>query len=85
MVIWFIKKKKPLITQHNKFFLVEPFTNEQYKKIRKEMDALKDDNERLRRRKDELEMLFEHSNVKEAFNIQKYKVKNNSFWRCSNN
>lgn len=43
------------------------------------MDALKDDNERLRRRKDELEMLFEHSNVKEAFNIQKYKVKRQYF------
>lgn len=39
------------------------------------MDALKDDNERLRRRKDELEMLFEHSNVKDAYNIPKYKVR----------
>lgn len=55
-------------------FSVEPFSNEQYKKIRKEMDALKDDNERLRRRKDELEMLFEHANVKDAYNIPKYKV-----------
>ncbi|KAJ6642686.1 Mitotic spindle assembly checkpoint protein MAD1, partial [Pseudolycoriella hygida] len=53
---------------------VEPFTNEQYKKIRKEMDSLKDENERLRRRKDELEMLYEHSNMKDAFNIPKYKV-----------
>lgn len=38
------------------------------------MDVLKDDNERLRRRKDELEMLFEHSNMKDAYNIPKYKV-----------
>lgn len=57
------------------YLLVEPFTNEQYKKMRKEMDALKDDNERLRRRKDELEMLFEHSNMKDAYNIPKYKVR----------
>lgn len=38
------------------------------------MDALKDENEKLRRRKDELEMLYEHSNVKDAYNIPKYKV-----------
>ncbi len=38
------------------------------------MDVLKEDNERLRRRKDELEMLFEHSNMKDAYNIPKYKV-----------
>lgn len=55
-------------------FAVESFTHEQYKKVRKEMEALKDDNERLRRRKDELELLFEHSNMKEAYNIPKYKV-----------
>lgn len=60
---------------------VEPFSNEQYKKIRKEMDTLKDDNERLRRRKDELEMLFEHSNMKEAYNIPKYKVRDSGVRR----
>ncbi|XP_037034864.1 mitotic spindle assembly checkpoint protein MAD1 isoform X2 [Bradysia coprophila] len=53
---------------------VESFSNEQYKKVRKELEALKDDNERLRRRKDELELLFEHSNMKDAYNIPKYKV-----------
>lgn len=39
------------------------------------MDTLKDENDRLRRRKEELEVLFEHSNVKDAYNIQKYKVR----------
>jgi len=57
------------------YVAAESFTNEQYKKVRKERDALKDDNERLRRRKDELELLFEHSNMKDAYNIPKYKVK----------
>lgn len=43
--------------------------NEQNEHLHKELDKLRMENERLQRRKDELEMLCEQANVKEAFNI----------------
>lgn len=39
--------------------------------MQKELNTVRAENERLRRRKDELEMLLEQASVKEAFNIGK--------------
>lgn len=46
-----------------------PTSSEQNEHLRKELDKLRIENDRLQRRKDELEMLIEQSKVKETFNI----------------
>lgn len=48
-----------------------PSSTEQNEHIQKELNILRAENERLQRRKDELEMLSEQASVKEAFNIGK--------------
>lgn len=54
--------------------LVDAASAENYEKFRKDMDVLRADNERLVRRKDELELMLEHSSLKGAYNLDKYKV-----------
>ena len=44
-----------------------------YEHIKKELDTLREDNERLRRRKEELELQLEHRCLKGDFNVDKYK------------
>lgn len=46
-----------------------PTPSEQNEHLHKELDKLRMENDRLQRRKDELEMICEHSKLKEAFNI----------------
>lgn len=45
-----------------------------YEHFKKELDTLRMENERLRRRKEELELELEHRCLKGDFNIEKYKV-----------
>ena len=45
-----------------------------YEDIKKELETLREDNERLRRRKEELELQLEHRCLKGDFNVDKYKV-----------
>lgn len=45
-----------------------------YEHFKKELDILRIENERLRRRKEELELELEHRCLKGDFNIEKYKV-----------
>lgn len=44
-------------------------SNEQSERLLKELEKLRMENERLQRRKDELEMICEQAKIKEAFNI----------------
>ena len=44
-----------------------------YEDIKKELETLREDNERLRRRKEELELQLEHRCLKGDFNVDKYK------------
>lgn len=46
-----------------------PTSTEQNEHLHKELEKLRMENDRLQRRKDELEMICEHAKVKEAFNI----------------
>lgn len=46
-----------------------PTASEQYERLLTELDKLRMENERLQRRKDELEMICEQANVKEALNM----------------
>lgn len=46
-----------------------PTTSEQNEHLHKELEKLRMENDRLQRRKDELEMICEHAKLKEAFNI----------------
>lgn len=46
-----------------------PTANEQTDRLLKELEKLRSENDRLQRRKDELEMLCEQARIKEAFNI----------------
>lgn len=46
-----------------------PSSNEQNEHLHKELENLRMENDRLQRRKDELEMIIEQAKVKEAFNI----------------
>lgn len=46
-----------------------PSSNEQNEHLHKELEILRMENDRLQRRKDELEMIMEQVKVKEAFNI----------------
>lgn len=46
-----------------------PTSSEQNEHLHKELEKLRMENDRLQRRKDELEMICEHAKVKEAFNI----------------
>lgn len=48
-----------------------PSSTEQTEHLQKELNTLRVENERLQRRKDELEMLMEQASFKEAFNIGK--------------
>lgn len=48
--------------------------NETYAKCRKELDQLRQENERLQQRKNELEIMIEHYSMKGAYNLDKYKV-----------
>lgn len=48
-----------------------PSSTEQTEHLQKELNTLRAENQRLQRRKDELEMQLEHANVKEAFNLGK--------------
>ncbi|XP_030380672.1 mitotic spindle assembly checkpoint protein MAD1 [Scaptodrosophila lebanonensis] len=53
--------------------LPEP-CSEGYDSVKKELDTLRMENERLRHRKDELELELEHRCLRGDFNIDKYKV-----------
>lgn len=46
-----------------------PTPSEQNEHLHKELEKLRMENDRLQRRKDELEMICEHAKLKEAFNI----------------
>lgn len=46
-----------------------PTINEQNEYLQKELNKLRIENERLNRRKNELELLIEHANMKEAYKI----------------
>lgn len=46
-----------------------PTANEQNERLIKELEKLRSENDRLQRRKDELEMICERARIKEAFNI----------------
>lgn len=46
-----------------------PTANEQNERLLKELDKLRSENDRLQRRKDELEMLCEQARIKETLNI----------------
>lgn len=48
-----------------------PSSTEQNEHMQKELNTLRAENERLQRRKDELEMLLEQASVKDAFNIDR--------------
>lgn len=48
-----------------------PSSTEQTEHLQRELNTLRAENERLQRRKDELEMQLEHASVKDAFNIGK--------------
>lgn len=48
-----------------------PSSTEQNEHMQKELNTVRAENERLQRRKDELEMLLEQASVKEAFNLGK--------------
>lgn len=60
-----------------------PIASEQNERLLKELDKLRMENERLQRRKDELEMICEQAKVKQAFNIgcngKELKVNGNTF------
>lgn len=49
-------------------------STETYEHIKKELDTMRLENERLRRRKEELELELEHRCLKGDFNVGKYKV-----------
>lgn len=53
---------------------VYPVANDSYEKLRKDIEMLQMDNDRLRRRKEELELEIEHRNLKGDFNVDKFKV-----------
>lgn len=55
---------------------IESENAENYEKFKKDMELLRQDNERLQKRKDELEILLEHSTLKDAYKFDKYKVRN---------
>lgn len=46
-----------------------PSVNEQNEYLQKELNRLRVENERVSRRKNELELLIEHNNMKQAFSI----------------
>lgn len=54
--------------------LESALNSESYEHFKREIDSLRMENERLRRRKDELELELEHRCLKGDFNIGKYKV-----------
>lgn len=54
--------------------LVDTISAENYEKFKRDMDVLRAENERLSRRKEELELMLEHSSLKGAYNLDKYKV-----------
>lgn len=56
------------------FLGLESPNAENYEKFKKDLEQLRQDNERLQKRKDELEILLEHSSLKGAYNIDKFKV-----------
>ncbi|XP_055538131.1 mitotic spindle assembly checkpoint protein MAD1 [Wyeomyia smithii] len=49
-------------------------TSEQYEKLRREIDTLRLENERLKKRKDELELELENSTLRAEINRDRYKV-----------
>lgn len=53
---------------------IDVTNTDNYEKLRKELTALKVENEKLKRRKEELEMELENRNLKGDFNVEKYKV-----------
>lgn len=48
--------------------------NTQNKILGMDMDKLRQNNERLQMRKDQVEILLEHSSITSAYNLDKYKV-----------
>lgn len=54
--------------------LVDAVSAENYEKFRKDMEVLRAENDRLARRKEELELMLEHSSLKGAYNLEKFKV-----------
>lgn len=60
--------------------LVDAASAENYEQFRKDMDVLRADNERLARRKEELELMLEHSSLKGAYNMNKFKVLRLNLW-----
>lgn len=53
---------------------IDPSSCDNYEKLRKDLTALKVENEKIKKRKEELEMELENRNLKVDFNVEKYKV-----------
>lgn len=67
--------EREMQTMRQQESLSDPPTNDNgYDSVKKELDTLRMENERLRRRKDELELELEHRCLRGDFNMDQYKV-----------
>lgn len=53
---------------------VDPVNGEHYEQFKRDMAVLRHENEQLQRRKNELELMLEHSSLKGAYDAERFKV-----------
>lgn len=53
---------------------VDPVNGEHYEQFKRDIVVLRQENEQLQRRKNELELMLEHSSLKGAYDVERFKV-----------